>query len=354
MAHKSQRKDIARLNARVASFLRRANHTKPAHNALPNPPHHVHHHMPAHNTQPSHVPHHKALLPAHHHTTSHMKSKPLKKKTHHHARTLNTSPRQITFGDQRTIAENFAASVHKRFDALIKATVLFGSQAKHTATSTSDIDIVILVDDVSINWDLELIAWYREELGKLIANNKHAHELHVNTIKLSTWWQDLLHGDPVVLNIIRYGESLIDIAGFFKPLKVLLFEGKIHSTPEAVYSALQRAPQHLARSHQTKLSAIEGVYWTMVDAAQAALITAGQLPPSPEHITAMLKEQFVDRGFMKMDFVYWYRDCFALHKGVLHGTILTVKGADIDAWQQRAEEFMKKMTEIIDHLLSSK
>lgn len=256
--------------------------------------------------------------------------------------------------NERDIAVKFASQVHKKFTNIIKATVLFGSQAKKTAVASSDIDIVIIVDDASLNWDLELIAWYREELGKLVAANKYAHELHVNTIKLTTWWQDLINGDPVVLNILRYGEPLIDIAGFFKPLKSLLQQGKIHSTPESVYNALQRAPMHLSRSRASELGAIEGVYWTMVDSAQAALITAGQLPPSPEHMTAMLKETFVDKGLMKGDFVYWYRDCFALHKAIIHGHVTSLKGADIDVWQGRAEQFMKKMTEIIDHLLSTK
>lgn len=269
-------------------------------------------------------------------------------------KTFPISHPQPTLRNEFDIAVKFASQVHKKFATIIKATVLFGSQAKRTAVASSDIDIVIIVDDASINWDLELIAWYREELGKLVAANKYAHELHVNTIKLTTWWQDLINGDPVVLNILRYGEPLIDIAGFFKPLKALLYQGKIHSTPESVYNALQRAPMHLSRSRASELGAIEGVYWTMVDSAQAALITAGQLPPSPEHMTAMLKETFVDKGLMKADFVYWYRDCFALHKAIIHGHVTNLKGADIDVWQGRAEQFMKKMTEIIDNLLSTK
>ncbi len=293
---------------------------------------HIHH-----STHPS------ASHPVHH---AHPSPKVSKKKLPHLPR--------LEVRDERDIAIKFASQVHKRFTSLVKATILFGSQAKKTAVASSDIDIVIIVDDASIEWDMELVAWYREELGKLVGLSKYGSDLHVNTIKLTTWWQDLMNGDPVVLNILRYGESLIDVAGFFKPLKALLQQGKIHSTPESVYNALQRAPMHLTRSHAAELGAIEGVYWAMVDSAQAALITAGQLPPSPEHMTALLKENFVDKNFMKMEMVYWYRDCFALHKGIVHGHIKDIKGSDIDMWQNRAEAFMRKMTEIIDHLLSAK
>ncbi len=263
------------------------------------------------------------------------------------------TPISISPESQREVAMEFAALIHKKFDSLIKATVLFGSQAKNTSTSSSDIDIVVIVDDASVSWDDELIAWYRQELGKLLSSVAREKELHVNTIKLTTWWQDLLYGDPVVLNIIRYGEPLIDIAGFFKPIKSLLIQGKIHSTPEAVYAALQRAPSHLARSHASEMGAIEGVYWTMVDSAQAALITAGQLPPSPEHIPGLLKEAFVDKNYLKMEIVNWYRELYNLHKGIVHGTIVSIKGAQIDVWQQRAQIFLRKMTELIDMLIES-
>lgn len=263
------------------------------------------------------------------------------------------TPPQPRFMTEKEKAMDFAVRVHKKFSSIVKSTVLFGSQAKNNAGSSSDIDVIIVIDDASIKWDLELVAWYREELSKIISATDYSNELHVNTIKLTTWWLDLMHGDPVVLNILRYGEALVDIGGFFNPLKALLAQGKIHSTPEAVYTALQRAPMHLARSKASEVGAIEGVYWTMVDSAQAALITLGKLPPSPEHVTAMLKESFVDTGLMKMDFVNWYREIFALHKSIAHGRIRDIKGAEIDAWQERAEIFMRKMTEIIDGFLEA-
>jgi len=254
---------------------------------------------------------------------------------------------------EKDIAMDFALQVHRKFDRLIKASVLFGSQAKGTANATSDIDIIIVVDDASINWDLELIAWYREELAKIIAASNYRQELHINTIKLTTWWQDLMYGEPVVINIIRYGEVLIDIGGFFNPLKSLLLQGKIRSTPEAVYASLQRAPMHLARSRASQLSAIEGVYWTMVDASQAALITAGKMPPSPEHIPLMLKQTFIDKNLLSIEYIKLIKDLYSIHKGILHGQITSIKGSDIDAWQETAEKFLSEITSLIAKMIES-
>lgn len=253
----------------------------------------------------------------------------------------------------KDIAMDFAIKVQRKFDRIVKASVLFGSASteKNSATSGSDIDIILIVDDAAIEWDLELVAWYREELGKLIAAQKYSKELHINTVKLTSWWQDLLHGDPVVVNILRYGEALIDYGGFFNPLKALLLKGMIRSTPEAVYSALRRAPGHIVRSKASTMSAIEGVYWAMVDSAQAALMTSGKLPPSPEHIPEMLKETFVEEGMLKMNYVKGMKELYDLHKGIAHGGVTNVKGHEIDQWQDLAERFVGEMTRIVDYLL---
>ena len=249
------------------------------------------------------------------------------------------------------IAMDFALKAYKKFDKIVKSIILFGSTVKQTAVVGSDIDIIIIIDDISINWDQELIAWYREELEKIIKSNPYQGSLHINTVKLSTWWEDLMRGDPVVVNILRYGESLVDFAGFFNPLKGLLIRGKIKSTPEAIYSALQRSPQHIARSRIAQLTAIDGLFWSMVDSAHAALIAANIAPASPEHISGDLKEVFVNAGKLDMKYVVWYRDLLVLHKKINHGEIRNLRGVEIDTWQDKAEEFLDKMASLVKDLI---
>jgi predicted nucleotidyltransferase len=245
------------------------------------------------------------------------------------------------------IAMDFAVKTYKKFDKVISSIVLFGSVMKQDSKPTSDIDIIIIIDDVSIKWDQELIAWYREELDKILRVNPYEKIIHVNTIKLSNWWEDLLRGDPVILNALRYGESMVDAGGFFEPLKYLLLQGKIKPTPETIYNCLQRAPIHLARSRAAKLGTIEGLYWTMVDSAHAALISAKVIPPSPEHIPIELKDNFVNEGLLKMKYVVWYRDLLFLYKKITHGEIKDIKGEEIDTWQERTAEFLDVMAKLV-------
>jgi len=250
------------------------------------------------------------------------------------------------------IAMDFAVKVYKKFDKIIKSIVLFGSATKQNAALGSDIDIMILIDDASVKWSQELTAWYREELEKIVKSSPYKKDLHINTVKLSTWWEDLMRGDPIVLNILRYGEALIDYGGFFNPLKYLLLKGKIKSTPEAIYSCLQRAPLHLARSRSAELGAIEGLYWTMVDSAHAALIAMNVSPPSPEHIPGELKVNFVNSGKLKMKYVVWFRDMNILHKKISHREITDLKGVEIDDWQEKTEEFLEVMAKLVNSIVS--
>ena len=253
---------------------------------------------------------------------------------------------------EKEIAMDFATKVYQKFDKLIKSIILFGSVVKESNVVGSDVDVIIILDDASIRWDEELVAWYREELGKIVKSHPYKKELHINTIKLTTWWSDLIRGDPVVVNVIRYGEPIIDFGGFFTPLKSLLIEGKIRSTPEAIYAALQRAPEHILRSKISQLNSIDGLYWAMVDSAHAALIAAGISPPSPEHVPSDLKQNFVDSGKLKMNYVVWYRDLLILHKRIMHGQVESLKGVEIDDWRDRTEDFVRTMAKLVESLLT--
>jgi len=253
--------------------------------------------------------------------------------------------------NERDIAMDFATKVYQKFDKMIKAIILFGSSVKHKNVVGSDIDIIIIIDNATIKFDEKLVVWYREELGKIVQQNPYKKDLHINTVTLTTWWNDLIRGDPTLVNIIRYGDVLIDFGGFFSPLKALLEQGKIKPTPEAIYTCLNRVPNHITLSKQAEISAIEGSYWAMVDTAQALLMTQRILPPSREHIAILLKENFVDKNLLKLKYVTNFRDLHDLHTKVMHGEIKDIDGSIIDAWQDKAEDFFNAAMKIIEEII---
>ena len=250
------------------------------------------------------------------------------------------------------IAYDFAAKVYKQFQESIKSIVLFGSAVKGETVTGSDIDILIIIDDCSIQWDQELIAWYREELGKITERQTYGERLHVNTVTLSTFWEDVREGEPAAINIIRYGQPLIDFGGFFDPIKILLARGRIRPSPEAIFLTLRRAPLHISRSKFDMVNSIEHLYWSMVDSSHAALMASNQIPPSPEHVTEMLDEVFVSKKVLDKKYVIWYKEMYELAHDIVHGTVKSMSGKDIDIVMTRAIEFEKVMRNITSRLIS--
>lgn len=253
----------------------------------------------------------------------------------------------------KDIAMDFAAKAYKKFRDVVKAIAMFGSSAKQEATPKSDIDIVIIIDDCTVNWDEELIAWYREELAKLIAVNKYKKDLHINTVTLTAFWEELRAGEPLVINVLRYGEALIDIGGFFDPLKVLLAKGRIRPSPEAIFTTMQRSGLHLGRANSNILNSIEGFYWAMVDASHSALMCMHVVPPSPEHIADLLKETFVDKKLLDKDYINWYEDVRKKAKSILHGETNKISGKELEEFQRRSEGFVFKLNELTKSLIKN-
>lgn len=245
--------------------------------------------------------------------------------------------------DEYNIASDFAIKVYKRFNEVIKSVVLFGSAAKNEMQKGSDIDIIVIVDDCTIAWDQTLISWYRQELSKLVAGQKYANRLHINTVTLSVFWEEVRSGEPLIINVIRYGQALVDFGGFFEPLKVLLAKGKIRPSVEATYNALRRAPIHIARARINVLGAIESLYWAMVDSSHAALMAAKQAPPSPEQIYDYLVDVFVKNRKLDKKYADYYREVYSLYHNIAHGNIKFISGKEVDDHIEKVIDFEKEL-----------
>ncbi len=254
--------------------------------------------------------------------------------------------KKTSLDSDRDIAFDFATKAYKKFRDVIKAIAMFGSAIKQEAVVKSDIDIVIIIDDCTINWDDELISWYREELSKLITSQKYKKELHINTVTLTAFWEELRAGEPLVINVLRHGEALIDIGGFFDPLKVLLAKGKIRPSPEAIFTTMERTEQHLGRANVDLLNAIESLYWAMVDASHATLMAMNIVPPSPEHVPDLLRMALVDKGSLNKKYLDYYISVRTKAKGIIHGEIIRLKGSEIEELQNKAEDFVRELNEI--------
>src|SRR3989338_120697 len=169
------------------------------------------------------------------------------------------------------IAYEFAKKAYKEFGSFLKAIVLFGGVARKKK-NTNDIDILLIVDDLSIVISEDMIQAYRIIVQKIVADT--STKLHITTLKFTSFWEYVRAGDPVAINLLRDGIALLD-TGFYEPLQSLLMRGRIRPTYESIWSYYSRAPITLTNSRWHITQATLDLYWAVIDSAHAALMSEG-------------------------------------------------------------------------------
>jgi predicted nucleotidyltransferase/uncharacterized protein (UPF0332 family) len=243
------------------------------------------------------------------------------------------------------LAYEFTKDLNKELGTFLKAVVLFGSSARKKKQPESDLDILIIVDDLSLNFSAELVEAYRIIVQKLIV--KHSTRLHITSLRFSSFWEYIRNGDPIAINILRDAVPLID-TGFFEPLQVLLRRGRIRPTDESIWNYYIRAPNTLHNSKWHISQATIDLYWAVIDSAHAALMKHGEIPPSPDHVADLLDRKLVKAKLLEKKYVTIMRNFYKLSKMITHQQVGEIKGEEYDRYSKHAEEFVNRMRKFID------
>ncbi|MCA9486801.1 MAG: nucleotidyltransferase domain-containing protein [Candidatus Woesearchaeota archaeon] len=194
------------------------------------------------------------------------------------------------------IAREYSKQIIKEMGELVRSIVLFGSNAKNTANKDSDIDLLIVLDNVSVFVTAELREAYRVISTNLAGSI--SNKLHIMTMNLSDLWDLARKGDPLLTNILRSGLPLLD-KDLIEPLQYLLEIGKIKPTPESIYNYQERAKTLLKESSKHLEEAIMDLYYATIDICHAALMSKDITPPSPEEMPEIFREAFQNENVAK-------------------------------------------------------
>jgi predicted nucleotidyltransferase/uncharacterized protein (UPF0332 family) len=251
-------------------------------------------------------------------------------------------------GDDVKVAEGFAKDVLKELKNYVKAIALFGStvkQDKPIIAGEKDIDILIIIDDLSIQISPEFVEAYRIIIEKLAL--KHSKRLHITTLKISNFWDYMRVGDPIGINILRTALPLYDI-GFFEPLQALLKHGRIRPSQESVWVYFARSPATLKNSRWHLLQATLDLYWAVIDAAHAALMSVNEIPPSPAHVADIIEQKLVKPRLVQAKYATTMRRFYEISKMIVHRQVQDIKGEQFEQYFKEAEEFVEVMRRVIE------
>ncbi|MBT6336485.1 hypothetical protein HOJ36_02090 [Candidatus Woesearchaeota archaeon] len=238
-------------------------------------------------------------------------------------------------------ARKFASKVYKEFGGLIKAVVIFGGQSGNS--KKGDIDILIIVDNVSFYLSPEVVETYRIVVGRIA--HETSKRLHITTLRFTSFWEYMRMGDPLGVNILRTGIALID-TGFFYPLQIMLYEGRIRPSIESINAYYARSASALNNAQARVLHCALDLYWSVIDSAHAALMRQQLIPPAPKEIHDSVHEKLVKSGQVNRKCPAIMRDFYLLSRKILHKDIKEMKGKELDLWVEKAKFFTKEMKKV--------
>lgn len=243
------------------------------------------------------------------------------------------------------IAKSFAKKLEDEFEDFLKTVVLFGSAARKESTTKGDIDVLVVVDDLSIKMTQEVIQAYKIIVEKTI--QKVSSRLHITSLTLTSFWEYARVGDPVAINMLRDGAPLLD-SDMFYPLQALLHQGRIRPSKESIWSYFGRAPKTLTNSKWHLLQATLDLYWAVIDASHAAIMKQGEIPPSPEHVADLLENTLVRKKLLEKKYADTMRKFYKVMKKITHREIKEITGKEFESYYKEADDYVKRIREILD------
>lgn len=245
----------------------------------------------------------------------------------------------------KELAEQLAKKLQEELGEFLKGVVFFGSAARGSAKKGSDLDVLLILNDLTIVMSKEVVTSLRVIIENTAASV--SPDFHVTTLQLSQFWDYVRQGDPVLVNMLREGVAVYD-EGFFTPLQFLLDQGKIRPSKEAIWAYYNRAPKTIKNAEWHLLQAIVDLYWAVIDAAHAVLMHIDVVPGAPHRVGDLLEKHFVRKRLLDKKYVKTLRHFYNLAKDVGHHQLTTMSGKDIDTYILQAHDFIKRMKFLLD------
>ncbi len=243
------------------------------------------------------------------------------------------------------LAEQFSELLLKELGDFLSGVIVFGSSVRRETTAKSDIDVLVLTDDTRFAITDALVEGYR-----IIVENtmmKVTPKLHVTSMTFTAFWEHIRAGDPIIVNILRDGVALHD-RGYFEPLQILLQQGRVRPSEESIWRYYGRSPKTLLNSRWHVLQAALDLYWAVIDAAHAAIMRRGEVPPTPEHVAEILDKLYVKPKLLEKKYVETMHKFYTLSKKITHREIKEISGPEYEKLYLEAEDFVKRMRGLIE------
>jgi len=225
------------------------------------------------------------------------------------------------------------------------------------ATSESDIDVFIVVDDTDVKKmtraELKdklraIIITMGMEAGEItgIKNN-----LNIQVYILTDFWDNIKEANPIIFTFLRDGVPFYD-RGIFMPWKQLLKMGKIKPSAEAIDMYMSSGEQMLKHvKFKIRDLGMEDIFWAILTPSQAALMLYGVPPPTPKETPELMRQLFVKKEKMlEEEYIKILENNIEVRKKLEHGTTKELGGKEVDVLLEDAEKYLKRVKKLFSQI----
>ncbi len=255
------------------------------------------------------------------------------------------------------IAEIHKSMVLKKFEKYIVSYVLAGSLVQGRATTSSDIDVWIVIDDTDVKKMTR--AELKDKLRAIIIGmgieagdlTGIKNKLNIQVYILTDFWDSLKEANPIIFTLLRDGVPFYD-RGMFMPWKQLLRMGKIKPSTEAIDMFMNSGDQMLERvRYALKNIGMEDIYYALLTPSQAALMMFGIAPPAPRETAELMREIFVKKEKLLEDkFVDILEANINIRKDIEHGVKKGLSGKEVDTLLDNADKYLKRIKRLFTQI----
>lgn len=263
------------------------------------------------------------------------------------------------------ITINFSKEIMKELKQFIRSIILFGSSSReilrgidgeilsniekkmsmHSYSQKSDIDILIIFDDVSYVLSKEILEFYNIIVSK--ARKKVSPRIHVTTVSLTSFYEYTRVADPIMVSALRDGFVIYD-ENNFEIFQKLLLRGKIRPTPESVLNYYVKSMNDISRAKTYLLKSFIDLYWAVIDASHALLMKVGVIPQSPDNVPFLIKDLFVNSNLVSKDMPTKINNFYKMAKSVSDGHVTHMTGLELDHYMNTAQDLLEEIKHLID------
>ncbi len=256
--------------------------------------------------------------------------------------------------DQGILGALRVAQIHKslclrKFEKYVASYVIGGSLVRGEAKKTSDVDVVIVIDDTDVKRmpRLELKEKLRAIIYQYIAEASELagvkNKLNVQVYILTEFWESVKDAHPVIFTFIRDGIPLYD-KGTFLPWKLLLKMGKIKPSPEAIDIFMSMGDKTKDTVNRRLIDAMIDLYYAVLTPSQALLMLNGQAPPTHKETPEIFKKTFYEKEkLIEKKYVDTLTKLVKLFREYEHENLKTISGKEIDELMKESEDYLKRL-----------